>query len=173
MIGTQATTWTNVDPYLYGHMTPLCPNELTRRGQMTHICVRKLTNIGSDDGLSPGRCQAIIWTSTANIVYWTLRNKLQWNLNRNSYIFIQENAFENVVHLISASMCQLNKPDSIDEREKRMSHLCTVLGRVSPRFRGLRFAADLRHMIQITHSLVSLLLAVLRNMFSCLLHTKW
>ena len=24
-------------------------------------------------------------------------NKLQWNLNRNSYIFIQENAFENVV----------------------------------------------------------------------------
>ena len=28
------------------------------------------------------------------IVYWTLRNKLQWNPNRNSYIFIQENAFE-------------------------------------------------------------------------------
>ena len=32
-----------------------------------------------------------------NIVNCTLRNKLQWNLNRNSYIFIQENAFENVV----------------------------------------------------------------------------
>ena len=31
-----------------------------------------------------------------NIVYWTLRNKLWWNLNRNAYIFIQENAFENV-----------------------------------------------------------------------------
>ena len=31
------------------------------------------------------------------IVNWTLRNKLQWNLNRNSYIFIQENAFENIV----------------------------------------------------------------------------
>ena len=25
------------------------------------------------------------------------RNKLQWKFNRNSYIFIQENAFENVV----------------------------------------------------------------------------
>ena len=24
-------------------------------------------------------------------------NKLQWNLKQNSYIFIQENAFENVV----------------------------------------------------------------------------
>ena len=29
---------------------------------MTHICVGKLTIIGSDKGLSPGRCQAIIWT---------------------------------------------------------------------------------------------------------------
>ena len=30
---------------------------------MTHICVGKLTNIGSDNGLSPGRRQAIIWTN--------------------------------------------------------------------------------------------------------------
>ena len=29
---------------------------------MTHICVGKLTIIGSDNGLSPGRRQAIIWT---------------------------------------------------------------------------------------------------------------
>ena len=32
-----------------------------------------------------------------DIVDWTLRNKLQWNFNRNSNIFIQENAFESVV----------------------------------------------------------------------------
>ena len=31
------------------------------------------------------------------IVNWTLRNKLQWNLNPNSNVFIQENAFESVV----------------------------------------------------------------------------
>ena len=30
---------------------------------MTHICVSKLTSIGSDNGLSPGRRQAIIWTN--------------------------------------------------------------------------------------------------------------
>ena len=30
---------------------------------MTHICVSKLTIIGSDNGLSPDRCQAIIWTN--------------------------------------------------------------------------------------------------------------
>ena len=31
-----------------------------------------------------------------NIVDWTLRSKLQWNLSRNSHISIQENAFEHV-----------------------------------------------------------------------------
>ena len=32
-----------------------------------------------------------------NIVNWTLGNKLQWNFNRKSNIFIEENTFENVV----------------------------------------------------------------------------
>ena len=32
-----------------------------------------------------------------NIVNWTLENKIQWNFNRNSNIFIQENAFEILV----------------------------------------------------------------------------
>ena len=36
---------------------------LIRWGRVTHICVSKLTIIGSDNGLSPGWCQAIIWTS--------------------------------------------------------------------------------------------------------------
>ena len=50
-------------------------------------------------------CQAIIWTNAAwNIVNLNLRNKLQWNLKRNSGIFIQENAFENVVCEM-ASIC--------------------------------------------------------------------
>ena len=36
---------------------------LTHWGQVTHICVSKLTVIGSDNGLSPDRCQAIIWAN--------------------------------------------------------------------------------------------------------------
>ena len=36
---------------------------LTRWGWVTHICVSKLTIIGSDNGLLPGRHQAIIWTN--------------------------------------------------------------------------------------------------------------
>ena len=33
-----------------------------------------------------------------NSVNWTPGNKLQWDFNRNLYIFIQENALENVVY---------------------------------------------------------------------------
>ena len=36
---------------------------LTHWGRVTHKCVSKLTIIGSDNGLSPGRRQAIIWTN--------------------------------------------------------------------------------------------------------------
>ena len=37
--------------------------QLTHWGRVTHICVSKLTIIGADNGLSPGRRQAIIWTN--------------------------------------------------------------------------------------------------------------
>ena len=37
--------------------------QLTHWGRLTHICVGKLTIIGPDNGLSPGRHQAIIWTN--------------------------------------------------------------------------------------------------------------
>ena len=36
---------------------------LTHWCRVTHICVSKLTIIGSDNGLSPDRRQAIIWTN--------------------------------------------------------------------------------------------------------------
>ena len=36
---------------------------LTHWGPVMHICVGNLTSTGSDNGLSPGRCQAIIRTN--------------------------------------------------------------------------------------------------------------
>ena len=36
---------------------------LTHWGRVRHICISKLTIIGSDNGLSPGRRQTIIWTN--------------------------------------------------------------------------------------------------------------
>ena len=40
-----------------------CLIQLTHWGRVTHICVGNLTNIGSNNGLSPGRRQAITWTN--------------------------------------------------------------------------------------------------------------
>ena len=45
---------------------------LTHWGRVTHICVSKLTIIGSDNGLSPGRRQAIIWTNDGILLIGTL-----------------------------------------------------------------------------------------------------
>ena len=41
---------------------------LTHWGRVTHICVSKLTIIGSDNGLSPDRRQAIIWNNAGLLV---------------------------------------------------------------------------------------------------------
>ena len=38
---------------------------LTHWGRVTHISIGNLTIVGSDNGLSPGRRQAIIWTNAA------------------------------------------------------------------------------------------------------------
>ena len=70
---------------------------LTHWGRVMHICVGNLTVNGSDNGLSPGRRQAINLNQCWDIINWTLRNKLQWNFNRNNHTFIQENVFESVV----------------------------------------------------------------------------
>ena len=41
-----------------------------------------------------------------NIVNWTPRNKLQWNFNWNSYIFIHENSLENFIWKLMAIFSQ-------------------------------------------------------------------
>ena len=40
---------------------------------MTHICVSELTIIDSDNGLSPDRCQSIIWTNAGILSIGPLR----------------------------------------------------------------------------------------------------
>ena len=63
---------TKIDPYWRRHMAYLGYNKLTRWGWVTHICVSKQTIVGSDNGLSPGRRQAIIWTNAGILLIWLL-----------------------------------------------------------------------------------------------------
>ena len=54
---------------------------LTHWGRVTHICISKLTISGSDNGLSPGRRQAIIWTNAGILLIWTLGTSFSEILN--------------------------------------------------------------------------------------------
>ena len=83
---------------------------LTLWGRVTHICVDELTIIGSDNGLSPGRHQAIIWTNAGVLLIGPLGTNFSEAVNAIETFFIQENAFENIVcemasNFVSASMC--------------------------------------------------------------------
>ena len=75
--------------------------ELTHWGLMTHICVGKLANIGSDNGLAPGRRQAIIWTNAGISLIGPLGTNFSEIL-----VGVQTFSFRlrNGVHFISASM---------------------------------------------------------------------
>ena len=42
---------------------------ITHRGRVTHICVGKQTNIGSDNRLSPGGRQSITWTNAGKLLF--------------------------------------------------------------------------------------------------------
>ena len=59
-------------------------------GRVTHMCVGKLTIIGSDNGLSPGRRKAIIRTNAGILLIGTFWTKFSEIL---SEILLQENAF--------------------------------------------------------------------------------
>ena len=74
---------------------------------MTHTCVSELTIIGPHTGLSTGLRHNLnqCWKSVNSI----LRNKPQWNLKQNSYIFIQENIFENLCEM----MAILSRPQCV------------------------------------------------------------
>ena len=63
-----------------------------------HICFSKLSIIGSDNGLSAGRRQAIIWTNVEILLFGPLgTNHSEILIEIYIYISFHENAFENIV----------------------------------------------------------------------------
>ena len=115
----------------FSHWLGPCPERslssfpgITHWGRETHTCVGKLTIIASDNGLSPSHYLNQCW----NIVNWTLGNKLQWNFNGNSYIFIQENALENVVCEMASilSRPQCVKPTFAPEGQTELHWLVPI-----------------------------------------------
>ena len=85
---------------------------LTRQGRVTHICVSKLTIIGSNNSLSPGQCKAIIWTSAGKLSIRPLGTNFSEIIIK-IYIFIKKNAFEIVVRKLVAI---LSRPQFVNDQ---------------------------------------------------------
>ena len=92
---------------------------------MTHICAGKLSIIGSDNDLSPGRRQAIIWTNAGMLLIGPLGTNFSEILIEILTFFIQENAFESVVCEMVAI---LSRPQCVNGK-CLMSTFCAEVSR--------------------------------------------
>ena len=83
---------------LWCEFKSLRPSDAYMHEQFYHYWFRQWLGAWS----APRRYLKQCW----DIVNLTLRKKLQWHFNRNSYIFIQEHAFENVTWKFAAILSQ-------------------------------------------------------------------
>ena len=74
---------------------------LTHWGRVTHKCVGNLTIIGSDNGLSPDRRQAIIWTSDGILLIEPLGTNFSGIL-----ISIETFSFKKMLLKMSSGKCR-------------------------------------------------------------------
>ena len=78
---------------------------LTHWGRVRHICVIKLIHHWFRQWFIAWPAPSHYLNQCWNIVNWILGNKFQWNFHQNTTIFIQENAFENVVCKMASISC--------------------------------------------------------------------
>ena len=120
----QAITWASfdvssmecgdTDMKMVSWEIPICKKSLknislTHWGRVTHICVGKLIILGSDNGLSPGRRQAIIWTNAEIMLIGPLGTNFSEILiaiqTFHSRKCVWKCRLRNGVNFVSASMC--------------------------------------------------------------------
>ena len=95
---------------------PLHGSVMTER-RVTHICVSKLNSISSDNGLSTGRCQAIIWTNAGILSNYTFGTYFSEILSG-----IHTFPFTNMHLKMSAKWRQfLSRPQSVKNHHESLS----------------------------------------------------
>ena len=95
-------------PFIQDSLYWYYDNELTHWGRVTFInnmCISKLTTIGSDNGLMPGRCQAIIWTYVGILLIWILGTNLNEIHPFSFKKMLLKCCLRNSRHFASVSMC--------------------------------------------------------------------
>ena len=126
---------------------------LTHWGSVTHKCVSKLTYTGSDNGLTPGRRQAIIWTSAGILYIGPLGTNFSESSIRIQTFLLKKYVFENVVW----KMAILSRPQCVKHLLKwsnnglmvsssnleQLSKLIMIMNTLTPRQNGRHFTDDI------------------------------
>ena len=91
---------------------------LTHWGRVMHVFVNKLTIIGSDNGLSPDRCQGIIWTNAGILLTWTLGTNFTEMLSKIQTFSFKKMHLINMIMLIMLLMGLMRKQKVMFHRQK-------------------------------------------------------
>ena len=112
--------WSPSDVFLAGS-SKYVADRLTHWGRVTHICVSKLAIIVSDNGLSPGRRQAIIRTNARILLIRPLGTNFNEMLIEIVTFSFMKNAFE-------SDICEkafiLSRPQCVKNWYKTAKRLC-------------------------------------------------
>ena len=96
---------------------------LTHWSRVMHICVSKQTIIGSDNGLSPSRHQAIIWTNAGILLIQTSGTNFSEIVSEIPTFSFKKNASENVIcktaAILSRHECVNKCSKCVSSRHKR------------------------------------------------------
>ena len=99
-LGRSVAPQTSICIEVCGCTSKLAPYYSTHWDRVTHICVGNLTINGSNNGLSPGWRQAIIWTIDGILLIGALGTNFSEIFGKYQSKFIcfsQENTFKNIV----------------------------------------------------------------------------
>ena len=101
-----------------------CPFfSLTHCGRVTHICVSKLTTIGSDNGLSPGQRQAIIGTNAGILLIGTLGTNFEILSEIHTFSFKKMH----LKNIVCETAAILSRPQCVKCPSRNMYHQVLVI----------------------------------------------
>ena len=115
------------------------PDVLTHWNRVTHICVGNLTSIPSDNGLSPGRRQAIIGTNDGILLIRTSETDVSENLSE-----MHTFSFKEIDLKISSEKCRpfffgLNVLRVWHHLNTNLKHVCGDSDKIGTQIFGLHY----------------------------------
>ena len=132
---------------------------------MTHICVPKITMIGSDNGLSPGRRQAIIWTNAEILLIGPLGTNIREILSE-IYTF----SFKKMHLKMSSGKWQ---PSCILSRPQCVKKHCLLWSKPTVQTDETTMGSWVSHCMALQLVVMEATLSVARACIIMVMDTKW